>query len=277
MSTLKVRKIDFQFPDDIELQWCPKNPYWGNCGNYASVIGPAFEKYFIRAFRDAIPLIKNPEVKADAEMFCFQEAQHSKQHLAHMAMLARKYPGLEQTRQAVLASYENLLQTRDLKFHLAYAAGIELMFGPLAKFVVDNREAMMGGSDPRIASFLLWHLVEEFEHRNSAYDVYNDVIGSYWYRVKTFPAVVAHIKSVYEITVAGFEQHIPKDDWDAVGPIDTSGALKGCPVSSVLGLLYELSCTLLPYHRPDNMRQPDWVTQWFADEAAGVNMAQYFP
>lgn len=277
MSNLKVRKIDFQFPDDIKLQWSPNNPYWGNCVNYASVIGPAFERYFIRTFREAMPQIHDPQVKEDAELFCQQEAQHSRHHLEHMRMLTRKYPGLEETRQQVLASYENLLATKDLKFHLAYAAGIELMFGPVARFVVDNRAALMGGSDSRIASFMLWHLVEEFEHRNSAYDVYNELIGNYWYRVKTFPQVAKHIYDVYKITMAGFEQHIPKSDWDAVGPIDSSGAFRNVPLKSVLGLLYELSCTLLPYHRPDNMQQPEWVTKWFADEEAGVNMALYYP
>ena len=277
MSTLKVRKIDFRFPDDIALQWCPHNPGWGNCVNYASVIGPAFEKYFIRAFRQAMPLIKNPAIKADADLFCQQEAQHSRHHLEHMRMLTRKYPGLEQTRQAVMASYDQLLASHDLKFHLAYTACIELMFGPIAKFVVENRDVLMGGSDPRIASFMLWHLIEEFEHRNSAYDVYNEVVGSYRYRLKVFPQMVRHMKQMYEITRAGFEQHIPKSDWDATGPVDTSATFDDIPKTAVLGLLYQLACTLLPYHKPDNMRQPDWVDQWFADEAAGVNMAFYYP
>lgn len=277
MSRLKVRKINFEFPDDIALQWCPQNPYWGNCINFASVIGPAFERYFIRAFRQAMPLITDESVREDADLFCQQEAQHSRQHIAHMAMLTRKYPGLEQLRLDAMNSYEELLASRDLKFHLAYTAGIELMFGPVARFVVDNREALMAGSDTRIASFILWHLVEEFEHRNSAYDVYNNVVGSYWYRVKTFPKVVKHIYQLYRMTIESFTRNIPESDWDAVGPVDTSGTLKGIPLRSILGLFYELACTLLPYHKPDNMRQPDWVTKWFSDEEAGVNMARYFP
>lgn len=276
-SRLKVRKIDFQFPDDIAWQWCPQNPGWGNCVNYASVIGPAFERYFIRAFRQAMPLITDERLRDDAELFCQQEAQHSRQHIAHLAMLTRKYPGLEEARLAVLASYEELLATKDLKFHLAYTACIELMFGPVARFVVENREQLMAGSDSRIASFMLWHLVEEFEHRNSAYDVYNHVVGSYGYRLKTFPKMALHMYRLYRLTADAFARHIPESDWDATGPVDTSTTFKGIPLTSLLHLFYELFCTLLPWHKPDRMRQPDWVSQWFADEAAGVNMAQYFP
>jgi predicted metal-dependent hydrolase len=277
MSQLKVRKIDFQFDDDIALQWNPQNPYCGNFVNYASLIGPAFERYFIRATRDAIPDIHNASVKKDAELFCQQEAQHSRHHLAHLNMLIKKYPGLDETRQKILASYEHLLATQNRDFHLAYAACIELMFGPLARFVVNNREPLFAGSDTRIASFMLWHLVEEFEHRNSAYDVYNELVGSYWFRLKTVPKVIKHMNDVYQIAIQGFEQHVPKNEWDAVGPIDTSGLCKNISVLSQLGLLYELACTLLPYHKPNNMQQPQWVTQWFADENAGVNMARYYP
>lgn len=36
-------------------------------------------------------------------------------------------------------------------------------------------------------------------------------------------------------------------------------------------------CTLLPYHKPDNIREPQWVRQWHRDCNAGVNMARYYP
>jgi hypothetical protein len=35
-------------------------------------------------------------------------------------------------------------------------------------------------------------------------------------------------------------------------------------------------CTLLPYHNPNGIAQPEWVTQWFADEAAGRDMTRYY-
>lgn len=277
MSRLKVRKIDFQFPDDIALQWCPENPYWGNCVNYTTVIAPAFEKYVIRGIREAMPQIKDPRVKEDAELFCFQEGQHSRHHMAHMDMLIRKYPGLRETVDLVNQSFDKQFKERDTAFHLSYGASIELMFAPIAKFVVNNRESLMKGSDPRIASFMLWHLIEEFEHRSAAYNVYQEIVGSHWYRLKTLPAVFKQIMEVYQITMDGFEKHIPKSDWDAVGPIASSGVLKGIPLRSTLGLLYELSCTLLPYHDAETVDQPEWVSQWFADEAAGRDMRHYFP
>jgi predicted metal-dependent hydrolase len=276
MSALKVRKIDFQFDDDIAFQWNPGNPYWGNFVNYATVIAPAFERYFIKATREAMPLIKSNAVRQDAEVFCAQEAQHSRHHLAHLKMLTNKYPELEQIRQEVLASYEALFENESLEFHLAYAAVIELWFGPLAKYVIENRDKLFVESDQRIASFIMWHLVEEFEHRNCAIDIFNDVVGRYPYRLRAAPKVVKHMFDIDRIVRAGFKQYIPQQA-GTVGPSESLGFLKDIPLLANAKLLYELSCTLLPYHKPDNISQPDWVSQWFEDEEAGVDMRRYYP
>lgn len=277
MSDLKVRKIDFQFTDDIALQWNPENPWWGNFVNYAALIAPPFERYVIRATRMAMEHISDDKILAEAEWFCHQEAQHSRHHLAHLAMLERKYPGLANTRIAIQASYDKLFETRDLEFHLAYAATLELMFGPFASFIIDNREPMFKGSDPRIASFWLWHLVEEFEHRHSAINVFNALIGSHWKRIKHFPAIVAHVNHIYQLSIQGFETCIPKSDWDAVGPVDTAKMFNGVKLTEKLKMLFNLSCTLLPFHDPDNVHEPEWVRQWFLDDQAGKNMALYYP
>ena len=85
MDDLKLRKIDFQFDHDIAFQAFPLNPEWGAFVNVITLIAPAFERYFINAFRSAIPQIKNAKVKADAVMFCAQEAQHAKHHMAESA------------------------------------------------------------------------------------------------------------------------------------------------------------------------------------------------
>ncbi|NRB36917.1 MAG: metal-dependent hydrolase [Pseudomonadales bacterium] len=275
MSDLKVRKIDFQFPDDIAFQWNPGNPYWGNFVNYATVIAPAFERYFIKATRAAMGRISSPAVALDADLFCQQEAQHSKHHLAHLAMLSRKYPELEQVRRDVLSSYEHLFEKESEDFHLAYSAVIELCFGPLAKFVVENRDSLFVDADSRIASFILWHLVEEFEHRNAAIDIYNDVVGSYWYRLKSAPKVIYHIFTIDKIVRQGFKDHVPHEP-GKVGPSESILCISKTPLIQQLKLLYELCCTFLPYHNPNNIQQPEWVTQWFKDEAAGVDMRAYY-
>jgi predicted metal-dependent hydrolase len=80
-----------------------------------------------------MPHIKDPAVRADAELFCQQEAQHSRQHLAHMKVLSAHYPGLDEVRREVTASYERLFERESMDFHLSYAASVELCFGPIGQ------------------------------------------------------------------------------------------------------------------------------------------------
>ena len=274
-TPLTVRQIDFRFSESIPFQSNPHNPHWSNFVNFITLIAPGFERYFIKAIRQVMPHIKDPSVKADAELFCQQEAQHSRQHLAHMKVLSAHYPGLDEVRREVTASYERLFERECMDFHLSYAASVELCFGPLASFLVTHRDALFKGGDPTIASFMLWHLVEEFEHRNSAIDVYNDVVGSHWYRVKSAMGVVKHLAEIARIVRDGFDRHVPAGSL-AVPPGDVEKMFNGIPVWNQLCLAGNLFCTLLPYHNPNGIQQPDWVTQWFADEASGKDMATYY-
>ena len=276
MTDLKVRKIDFQFTDDIPFQWNPGNPYWGNFINFAAFVAPAFERYFIKATRLAIPQISDGAIAKNADLFCLQEAQHSKHHIAHLKMLTKKVPALKLAGDEIMKSYDDLLANNSTDFHLAYAAIVELCFGPFAKFVVDNREMLFVDSDQRIASFFLWHMVEEFEHRNSAIDIYNDVVGSYWFRLKAVPQVIKHLAQLNTIVEGAFKQHSPQQTGETA-LWETGQFMNDVPLKNRFTLLYEFICTLLPYHKPDNLKQPDWVTKWFADEEAGVDMRAYYP
>jgi predicted metal-dependent hydrolase len=222
-----------------------------------------------------MPDIKDPRVKADAELFCQQEAQHSRQHLAHMKVLSAHYPGLDQVRRDVTASYVQLFERESMAFHLSYAATVELWFGPLASFIITHRDPLFKGGDPTIASFLLWHLAEEFEHRNAAIDVYTDVVGSHAYRLKSLLKVAKHLAEIAQLVRDGFDQHVPAGD-HAVPPGNVTHMFRNIPVWEQIKLAGNLLCTLLPYHNPDNILQPDWATQWFADETNGMDMTSYY-
>jgi predicted metal-dependent hydrolase len=276
LAELKIRKIDFRFDDSIPFHWNPANPCWGNLVNFITLIAPAFERYAIRATRDGMPEIESAAVRKDAELFCRQEAQHARHHIAHLSWLMRRHPGLEDVRDAINGSYEALAQRESLAFHLTYVATIELCFASLAKFIIDNRRVLFEGADPRIASFILWHLVEEFEHRNSAFDIYRDVVGSHLYRLKILPAVARHLSEIETIAREGFNRHVPADI-SGVEAGDVKAAFADIPRRHRWGLIYRLACTLLPYHHPDSLAQPEWASQWFADEARGVDMTAYYP
>ena len=43
---------------------------------------------------------------------------------------------------------------------------------------------------------LLWHFVEEVEHRSSALVIYDAAVGDSWYRIRALPGIVRHLMGV---------------------------------------------------------------------------------
>lgn len=280
MSPLKVRQIPFHFDERTPYYWNLHNPYWGNTVNLVSMIGPAFERYFIKAIRQSIPQITDASLREDANLFCLQEGQHSKQHLVHLQALIKQHPGLEQVRLQVMTSYDNLFERESIEFHLAYAATVELAFGPIARFMIDNRQYLFRDCDNQVAALILWHFVEEFEHRNSAIDVYKHLVGSYSWRMRMAWGVVAHLKEVAEIAQNGMSQHAPELLWQGtkVQGGDAGGKIfKDIPIANLLHFIWHLFCCQMPLHKPDRLGQPEWASRWLANEAAGHDMTVYIP
>jgi len=272
---IEVRRLKFRFDPDVRFQWNPGNPWCGNLFNIITFIGPAFERYFIRVVGEATPRIKDGRIRREAKLFCQQEGQHAIHHVAHLRLLNERYPGLDEVQQRIIDSYDALHERNSLEFNLSYMASLEMLFTPFAIFGVRNVEKLFGDSDPRIASFMLWHLVEEFEHRRCAADIYDDVVGDYWLRIRNLPAMARHLNEVGAIAIEGMRRFVPSSDnpiaHDALGELfrGTTGRL-----ALVQGIL----ATLLPTHDAGADAEPGWITMWLHDAAAGrADMTLYYP
>ncbi|OJZ75258.1 metal-dependent hydrolase [Mycobacterium paraffinicum] len=213
MSSLQVRRVRFDFAgDDVPFNWQPARPAFAMQCNMISFFAPGFEKFIVDATREGIPLIRDPEVAAEANAYLQQEAQHSAAHASHVRALARRWPGLRQTMDEVTASFDRLTATKPLAWRLGYTAVIEATFTPYFRVFLDHEDKLFAPGDERVASLFLWHFVEEIEHRSSALRVYDAVHDSYPYRVKTIAGVVKHIDEILRIISRGFRTHVPECD-----------------------------------------------------------------
>jgi predicted metal-dependent hydrolase len=263
---IKVRKLGFEFPDDTPFWFNPKNREASLVANGLSMMAPAFERYFIKAIRDAMPRIRSAAVRDEADLFCRQEGQHSRTHIEHQEMLLRRYPALEAARDRVNASYAQLYENESTDFALAYATTIELGFKPMAKFLVGNRHILFADGDPRITALVLWHFVEEFEHRSSMFNVYQDVVGDYLYRLRTVGRTRRHVATLSADVRAAMEacEPLPADDPRA----------PRIPRLERWKLAFGLVETLSPLHDPNAGAIPRWITDWMAAHEAGRDMTR---
>ena len=112
MTDLQVRRVRFDFAgDDVPLNWQPARPAFAMQCNLISFFAPGFEKFIVDATREGIPLIRDPEVAAEANAYLRQEAQHSAAHASHARALIRRWPGLQDTLDEVAASFDHLTAT----------------------------------------------------------------------------------------------------------------------------------------------------------------------
>src|SRR5262245_13959777 len=212
MTSLTVRRPPFQIDTSVPFQWQPANPCFGLFGNTFTFLAIAFERYIVTATRRAMPRITDPAVAEEADAFLRQEAQHARAHRLHANAMIAQYPGLEETLAATHAAYDQLLEREDVEFHLAYIANLEATFTPLFKMVFDNRRQLFAGGDERVGTLLLWHFVEEIEHRSSALLVHHHVTPDRWYRIRKARKVFDHVAGIYTLILAGFEKHVPLED-----------------------------------------------------------------
>lgn len=213
MTDLTVRRLRFDFSAPVPVVWQPANPSFSHAVNLMSFVAICFEKMIVEAVTEAKPLLVDPGVAAEADAFLRQEAQHANAHRQHVTALIRQYPGLRRILDDITASYDHLTATTSLAYRLAYIANLEATFTPSFRFLLDNEHIMFRPGDDRVASLLLWHMVEEVEHRSSALVIYNATVGRRFYRLRVVPSVLRHIMGTLVPTyVSVMNSAVPEKD-----------------------------------------------------------------
>jgi predicted metal-dependent hydrolase len=298
----KVRDVSFHFDGDTPFQWNPTNPLFGFAGNILSFVAPPFERYMVTTARQAIPRIADPEVAAEADAFLRQEAIHAREHRHHVAALTKQYPGLAQVTAEIERRFDRLVESESLEFHLAYAANIEATFTPLFNVWLRHRDTLFDNGDPRVAPLFLWHLVEEIEHRSSAYQLYNAVVEDPWYRLRVMPRVFSHILGCSTVACRGFDEHVPFEarlapaselvlGWGEIrtklarlrlltrGPRNEAqypSQFAAVPRREMLRMLYRLARSQHPRHSPDTEETPPFADEWMAEYDRGRDVVRWY-
>lgn len=183
MNTIAVRRMAFDFPQDMDLVFIPGDPIrsYALVGTWLAL--PYLEPYLIRTIQAATSKVADPVLLDEMKRFCAQEGQHYRQHArANDVIRARNpaYAPLVALEAALQADFERFTATKSLRFNLAYAEGFEAMTAAMARTMIDL--GLFEGAHP-LAKLTLWHLMEELEHRTVAFDAYEAAAGGYLYRL----------------------------------------------------------------------------------------------
>ncbi|OJZ76173.1 hypothetical protein BRW65_01735 [Mycobacterium paraffinicum] len=302
MTKVVLRSLPFAFDASVPFQWQPENPNFGVFCNSFTFFAVPFERYIVAVVRELSKRIDDDEVAAEADVFLKQEAQHASAHRKHMIALIEQYPGLDQVYRETNRMFDELRAAHPLEYHLAYIANIEATFTPLMTVFLDNRDSLFAGGDRRVASLMMWHFVEEIEHRSSALILSRYLTPSPWYRVKRLKSIFDHVNQVMMAIVQGFDHHVPLADRGGVTAVAalTSGLFAGelkrrlpfvptsvgaegvpsvfhaVPARSIAKMMWKLALSQTPKHDPATHPLPDWVQLWMEEYERGTDMTAFF-
>lgn len=251
-----VRNIPFAFEEDINPVWHPTRHEWSHMANGASLVMPYLEPFLIKTVREALKNASNKQLKEDVHGFMAQEGQHYQNHRRYNEILKRHYPELADVEDQMEAEYKRF-QSKSLRWRVAYTAGFETMTMGMTEWLIEQRRDLFKNADPSVTSLILWHMVEETEHKNVAYDLYQDLFGDYWPRVW---GLIVGSWHVAWSSRKGYKRMLQRDglwnNWKS--RFRVYGMVARFLISASPAMLR----SLVPNYHPSNVKDPKWVARW---------------
>jgi predicted metal-dependent hydrolase len=188
MSEIVVRKVKFEFPDELDDVLPGDDPVAETYLVAFSLTMPYLEPYLIRTYRAIVDKITDPALAEDVRVFIAQEAQHFQNHrrinqIIKAQLGADVAAKLEAIEQRLDDDYRRFGSEKSDRFNLGYAEGFEAMTCAMAMSMFERAAAGEGlGSDGRFGPWQqlwAWHAAEEIAHRTVAFEVYEHFNSSW--------------------------------------------------------------------------------------------------
>lgn len=176
VAKIEVRRMDFGFDQVTEQDWFRNNPILSAFMAVLSGTFPPGEQMFIQSVRHFKDQIQGDELQEAVRLFTQQEAHHTHQHkLANQRLEELGWDALAIEKRVERAIYF-LNRKRSPESRLAMTVCLEHLTAIVAEFVLTHPEHFEG-MDLSVRNMLIWHAIEEIEHKSVAFDVYMQVCG----------------------------------------------------------------------------------------------------
>ncbi|WP_028925549.1 metal-dependent hydrolase [Pseudonocardia acaciae] len=195
--SLRPRDVEFDW-SALPMHWIPGDPYTTHLLNVLHLLLPEGERWFVRLFTQALPMIRDERLAEEVRGFIGQEAVHAESHQGVLDHFTAHGLDPEPYVGQVRWLFRHALGERDftgrrnperrreerLIEQVAGVAAIEHFTAVLGDMILNSPGLDAAGADPTMLDLLRWHGAEEVEHRAVAFDLYMHLDGRYWRRAK---------------------------------------------------------------------------------------------
>ncbi len=251
---LPLRRVRFEYPDDLDPAWIPGRPEFAAMANGLSLLMPYAEPLFIKAVRSGLDEL-DPAHQARVEDYIRQEVGHHREHARFNQIIRARHPGVARVERWMKRCADWVSGTRSRGYNLAFSAGGEIMSFLLARWVDEHSGELFAGADPVATTLFLWHLSEEVEHKSVAFDVYEEIDGS---KLRYGLAMVQGT-ALLGFFVWSAALVMLRDDGRLWRPM-THLRLARWAISAAFELFPAMLVSALPGHHPDDFTDPLYLS-----------------
>jgi len=222
---------------------------------------PDGEDFFVRSVAAVRDQLTDPKLRADVDGFIGQEEMHGREHRVlneHLAELGYPTRGIGRYVRGLYWVRERIQTT---KVNLAFTAALEHYTATLAELLLTSEEARRGVGHPAARDLLLWHALEESEHKAVAFDVYRAVGGSE--RMRVVVMWLTHLLFILETSVMAAIS-LAKDRYARRHPLELARSLARLPRQPFLSM--RAARMLAQYHQrgfhPNDRDTTQLIAEW---------------
>lgn len=176
--SIKPRRMCFDMSQLQDKYFFRGNPILSTLMYALSASFPGGERFFIDSVRYYQKDIGDPLLAAQVRGFIGQEAHHGRIHdefNARALELGMAMDNIEARFQRRLDMAKRRLSPGQ---QLAVTAALEHITATLAQWTLESQEAGIGDADHSpLREMLIWHAMEEIEHKAVAFDVYRATVN----------------------------------------------------------------------------------------------------
>jgi uncharacterized protein len=201
--SVRTRRIAFAYPPtSLDRHYVNGDLVMSHVVSVLSAMFPPGEDFFVRAVKRHADQVTDPELKEQVAGFIGQEVTHGREHRELNKRLQEMgYPTHRVSRMAKAGLLRNE-RIFPPKVQLAMTAALEHYTAALAETLLTEPRAQELLGESEVRSMLLWHALEESEHKAVAFDVYQQVIGDEKLRIRAMRfTTVAFLTAVIGHTV----------------------------------------------------------------------------
>ena len=189
------------------------------------------EDLVIETARHHRDFIVDPVLKQRVTALIGQEALHSKLHNEfNDAIKDIDYP-VTLYRFLGEEFFKHVFQRFPQPLKLSMMAGIEHFTAVLAEYMMAHEEVFYVTEDAKSRALWMWHMLEESEHKDIAYDVYQVLSNNYLLRVSGF--MLAYLTILGLVPFAALIVPVLRKPWEMLTPKFWKDATRG--VSMIFG------------------------------------------